>query len=104
MRTGDSVVSVLKRDLLKRTLVAENVLARRYFYPGSHRIEPYCKEPARGIGTLQETEGFVERVLQLPTGTAVTERDIDGVCEIVRNAFQRTEELAALDAPLFQTG
>src|SRR5712691_2151445 len=103
MRTGDSVVSVLKRDLLKRALVAENVLARRYFYPGCHRIEPYCKERARGIGTLHETEGLVERALQLPTGTAVTERDTDGVCEIVCNAFQRTEELAALDAPLFQT-
>jgi dTDP-4-amino-4,6-dideoxygalactose transaminase len=94
----------IKRDLLKRTLVAENVLARRYFYPGCHRIEPYCKERARGIGTLRETEGLVERVLQLPTGTAVTEGDIDGVCEIVRNAFERTEELAELDAPFFRTG
>ncbi|HVM48660.1 MAG TPA: DegT/DnrJ/EryC1/StrS family aminotransferase, partial [Candidatus Acidoferrum sp.] len=31
----------LERDLLVQALHAENVLARRYFFPGCHRMEPY---------------------------------------------------------------
>ena len=31
----------LSRDELQRVLWAENVLARRYFFPGCHRMEPY---------------------------------------------------------------
>src|SRR5262249_37678708 len=33
--------SGLARDELQDVLWAENVLARRYFYPGCHRSEPY---------------------------------------------------------------
>ena len=29
------------RDQLMRILHAENVLAKRYYYPGCHRVEPY---------------------------------------------------------------
>src|SRR4029077_16104459 len=31
----------LSRDLVYRILHAEKVIARRYFYPGCHRMEPY---------------------------------------------------------------
>ena len=31
----------ISRDLLYRILWKENVIARRYFYPGCHRLEPY---------------------------------------------------------------
>src|SRR4029077_10746092 len=33
----DPVAAELDRDQLRAVLVAENVLARRYFYPGCHR-------------------------------------------------------------------
>ena len=31
----------MSRDRLVQALHAENVLARRYFYPGCHQMEPY---------------------------------------------------------------
>ena len=37
----DEAASGLSRDALWRALHAENVLARRYFWPGCHRMEPY---------------------------------------------------------------
>ena len=37
----DETVAGLNRDDLLRILQAENILARRYFYPGCHQMEPY---------------------------------------------------------------
>ena len=38
---GRRSVCGISRDELVQILQAENVLARRYFYPGCHRMEPY---------------------------------------------------------------
>jgi dTDP-4-amino-4,6-dideoxygalactose transaminase len=75
----------LDRDDAVAILHAENVLARRYFYPGCHRMEPYRTSDPDAGARLPETERLVERVLVLPTGTAVDEEDIAGVCGILRN-------------------
>src|SRR6185437_1373130 len=37
----DEEATRISRDDIVRILRAENVLARRYFYPGCHRMEPY---------------------------------------------------------------
>lgn len=37
----DERITGISRDQLIELLHAENVLARRYFYPGCHRMEPY---------------------------------------------------------------
>lgn len=37
----DETITEISRDQLLKTLWAENILARRYFYPGCHRMEPY---------------------------------------------------------------
>jgi len=73
----------LDRDGLVRVLRAENVLARRYFYPGAHRMEPYrSHQPQAGL-VLPETERVLQRVLQLPTGTAVGEAEVRGISNIL---------------------
>lgn len=75
----------LTRDQLMGVLHAENVLARRYFYPGCHRMEPYhSNSPAV---QLPETEKVAMRVLCLPTGTAVSPGDIAQVCQILKLAI-----------------
>jgi dTDP-4-amino-4,6-dideoxygalactose transaminase len=83
----------LDRDTLKRVLVAENVLARRYFYPGCHRHPPYAVEQPSAAERLPNTERLVERVLQLPTGTAVTSSDVDQICDIIERAFEHADEI-----------
>ena len=62
----------LTRDELQAVLWAENVLARRYFFPGCHRMEPYRTLFPDAAERLPETERLVQRVLALPTGTSMT--------------------------------
>ena len=89
----DEAATGIGRDLLVRLLWAENVLARRYFYPGCHRMEPYRSYfPHAGL-LLPETEALCGRALQLPTGTAVGEPEIDAICAIVRLAIARGGEI-----------
>lgn len=80
----DETVTGLTRDQLVEILHAENVLARRYFYPGCHRMEPYRSiYPHAGL-LLPHTEWLVQRTLVLPTGTAVSEADIGTICDAIR--------------------
>ena len=92
----------LDRDALARLLWAENVMARRYFHPGCHRMEPYASRPAGQQAHLPITEALGERLLSLPTGTAVTPADIETICAIVRTAVENgpqiADELYGLDA------
>jgi len=88
-RTGSS------RDLLVQVLHAENVMARRYFYPGCHRMEPYCSLfPHAGL-LLPETEQVAKKVLILPTGTAIAAGEIATICKILRTATENAAELIA---------
>ena len=76
----------LTRDQLQAVLHAENVLVRRYFYPGCHRMEPYRSEPESTPQPLPVTESLTDRVLQFPTGTTVSETMIRRITEIVESA------------------
>ena len=80
----DEAVTQIPRDQMLEVLHAENVLARRYFHPGCHRMEPYrSRLPDVGL-RLPVTEMLAEQVLVLPTGTAVGADEVSGVCEIIR--------------------
>lgn len=76
-------------DRLAEVLWAENVLARRYFRPGCHRVEPYRGAPSlHAPHPLPSTAELSDRALVLPTGTAVGPSEIDGVCEVIRLALR----------------
>lgn len=92
----DPVQAGITRNDLVRILHAENVLARRYFYPGCHKMEPYRSHfPHAGL-MLRETEKLTERVMSLPTGTAVTPNQIDTICQIIRSAVSYASDLQPL--------
>jgi dTDP-4-amino-4,6-dideoxygalactose transaminase len=83
----------LSRDRLVQILWAENVVARRYFWPGCHRMEPYRScYPDAGLH-LSETERVAARLLILPTGTAVDAHDIARICGILRLAIGESREV-----------
>lgn len=87
----DEAVAGLSRDELIKVLHAENVLARRYFYPACHRMEPYRSFfPHAGL-LLPETERLCQRTMSLPTGTAVGVAEIRAICEILRAALDQRE-------------
>jgi dTDP-4-dehydro-6-deoxyglucose aminotransferase len=89
----DEVAAGISRDDLVRVLWAENVLARRYFYPGCHQMEPYRSSfPHSGLA-LPQTERLTQRVMSLPTGTAVGHEEVAAVCAIIRLAISNGPEL-----------
>lgn len=91
----DERAAGVSRDRLLEILHAENVRARRYFYPGCHRMEPYRSYfPHAGL-LLPETERLVTRVLTLPTGTAVDRDEIDAICQIIRLVVENSSAVSA---------
>jgi dTDP-4-amino-4,6-dideoxygalactose transaminase len=83
----------LTRDELLQVLIAENVLARRYFFPGCHRMEPYRSLFPHASLLLSETERLADRVLSLPTGTAVERSEIETICRVIRLAVENAGEV-----------
>jgi len=80
----DQDAAGVSRDQLTKILHAENVLVRRYFYPGCHRLEPYASLfPDAGL-LLPETERITEKMLCLPTGTGIQSVEIEKVCALIR--------------------
>jgi dTDP-4-amino-4,6-dideoxygalactose transaminase len=91
--TVDAARSVLQRDELVQLLSAENVLARRYFTPGAHRMRAYSA--AYADVRLPVTERLAESVLCLPTGTAVAPADVTKICDVLRVALAEPERVRA---------
>jgi dTDP-4-amino-4,6-dideoxygalactose transaminase len=89
----------LTRDQLMAVLHAENVLARRYFYPGVHRMEPYRSLYPNARASLPQTEAVAGRILVLPTGTSVTSSDITKICTVIRSAAEYRAELRKVALP-----
>jgi dTDP-4-amino-4,6-dideoxygalactose transaminase len=83
----------LTRDELVAVLHAENVMARRYFYPGVHRMEPYRSTAPETHRRLPRTEQVCREVLVLPTGTAVSSRHIARICTVLRTALDHAPEV-----------
>lgn len=76
--------SPISRDRIIEVLQAENILARKYFWPGCHRMKPYRDlYPEAGV-LLTNTQQVANRIVVLPTGTAVNEEDIKTICAILR--------------------
>ena len=87
----DEHITGIGRDEILRVLSEENVDARRYFYPGCHRMEPYRSYfPNAGI-MLNNTEMALDRVLTLPTGTAVPAEDAEKIACLISRIVEMSE-------------
>lgn len=74
MEIGDDFPA--SRDDVIEALHAENILARKYFWPGCHMMLPYRKLYPHAGMLLPHTIEVANRVVVLPTGSDVT---IEGV-------------------------
>src|SRR5438132_5273267 len=92
----DESMTRVSRDQLLKILWAEKVIARRYFYPGCHRMEPYRSYFPQARLLLPETEKLVKRVLVLPTGTAVDVEQITAIVQVWRLVVAHGEELSGM--------
>jgi dTDP-4-amino-4,6-dideoxygalactose transaminase len=72
------------RDEIIAALHQNNVLARKYFWPGVHAMQPYRDLFPHAALLLPETVKIAEKVIVLPTGMAVDEAMIGRIAEIIR--------------------
>ncbi len=73
----------VSRDAIVAALQAENILARKYFWPGCHKMQPYRDLfPHAGL-TLGNTETLAEKIVVLPNGASVDDSIIGTICEIL---------------------
>ena len=86
-------VGVTRDDVLS-VLHAENVMAKRYFFPGCHRLEPFQRLAGRVRQPLSHTERLCERLIQLPTGTAVDETKIERIGMLLKSLSARARRAA----------
>ncbi len=85
----------LSRDQLVRVLEAENVLARRYFHPGCHRMEPYRRTFEESGRSLPVTDRLSGMVLSLPNGESVLPEAARWIGDTIRLAGERSGEIRA---------
>ena len=89
----DEELTHITRDQLVHILWAENVIARRYFYPGCHRMEPYRSLFPRAVLHLPVTERIANRLLSLPTGASMNTQKINWLCAIIRYCVLHGSEI-----------
>jgi len=92
VQVNDSHAS-LSRDELVEVLHAENVLARKYFWPGCHRMQPYKALFPNAYLLLPNTELRSAQVMVLPTGQCVSKTDIEAVCAIINTAVGQAHKV-----------
>jgi dTDP-4-amino-4,6-dideoxygalactose transaminase len=74
----------VSRDHIIKALHAENIRARKYFWPGCHNMQPYRElYPHAGL-LLPNTEKVAARVVVLPTGTTMDKEMINDVTAVIR--------------------
>lgn len=88
----DEAVTGVGRDLLIELLGAEKVVAKPYFSPACHEVEPYR---SRAQPRLPHTERLASQVIALPTGTSVSRESIRRVCDVIRLTVSRGTEVTA---------
>jgi len=84
----------LSRDRLYELLWKENIMARRYFYPGCHRMEPYRSLMPKAGLHLPVTESICGKVLCLPCFFDLAEDDIATIVRVIRSAHEKREDIA----------
>ena len=64
------------RDEIVRTFHAENVLVRKYFWPGCHNMMPYRAYYPHAALMLENTQRVADGVMVMPSGSAIKEEEI----------------------------
>lgn len=72
------------RDELVEALRTENVLARKYFWPGCHKMKPYSELYPHADLLLPNTRKVSNRVIVLPTGPTMDDDIVKTVISIIR--------------------
>jgi len=83
----------LTRDDIVDALHMENIIARRYFWPGCHRMKPYRGKESDQQCVLPVTDEVSERIIVLPTGSTVTVDDVTAICHVIRSIVNNQKDI-----------
>lgn len=73
----------LNRDQLIKVLEAENIFARRYFYPGVHQSMGYSNSYSIYRNNFPNTDYLCKTLIQLPIGARVDSHSVDTICDVI---------------------
>lgn len=90
----DRRIAGVSRDEVVAALHSQNVLAKKYFSPGCHRMPPYAATHDAARSPLPHTELLCDRLLQLPTGSGVTRLDIARIADFMQSMTARRRRAA----------
>lgn len=74
----------VSRDTLIDAFHAENILARKYFWPGCHGMRPYRDYYPHARLMLPNTEKVAGRVIVLPSGTTLPDGAVEIIMDLLR--------------------
>jgi dTDP-4-amino-4,6-dideoxygalactose transaminase len=89
----------VSRDELVALLHRHGILARKYFWPGAHQMEPYRSLYPYSRMLLSNTESLAQRIVVLPTGTETKPEDIQRIGDLLREAAGAPARVAAHRKP-----
>ena len=89
----DPLQTGIDRDRLMAVLHAENVVCRRHFFPGLHRMPGEADACAGRM--LPITDTLAGRAMQLPNAQHMSTGTVAMVCEIIRDALRHADALRA---------
>ena len=90
----------MTRDQLVRVLVSEGIVARRYFWPGCHRSEPYRSAYPEQFNGCPVTDDVAARVIALPNGSRVDREVVAQVCSVVEFVMRNARRIADRIGPV----
>jgi dTDP-4-amino-4,6-dideoxygalactose transaminase len=73
----------VSRDRIVEVLHAENILVRKYFWPGCHNMQPYKSYYPHAGMVLPNTNLVAERVIVFPTGSLLDTRTIYSISSVL---------------------
>lgn len=80
------------RDAIVAALQAENIMVRKYFWPGCHRMKAYQQDVTSAQQAMSCTELVADRVIVLPTGTNLPPDTIDVIRDVFMTLSNETED------------
>lgn len=81
------------RNLLVEYFHERDVLLRKYFYPGCHRMEPYCSSKNYTSLELPNTDKISSEIIIFPTGNQVSYEDIKNFAKLFKDFLRKNRLL-----------
>jgi len=80
----DAAAAGVDRDAFLEVLGAENVLCRRHFSPGIHKMPPY-RDSVKNPADFSATDRLCARVLQVPNSQTMGQPEVEALCGLIRS-------------------